>query len=207
MRIKKLHDIPEEVMHLGYAILTDINEAYVLTGDGRLWSRKSNQFIQSIKYYDKFQGYAIIKKNGKQSIYSKNKLMGKYFSTINEYMKGEAFTEAKYYEAIGEDYKEVKNYEDYLITKSGKLFSIKQYKFITPKVTQTGWPVFSLMKDKKRVTAYLAHIVFNSWVGDIPEGYRLHFINGNKADCRIENIVLQKIVSYHKRLQKENKQN
>lgn len=206
--MRNLHEIPEEVKQKGYAILNDINQAYVLTKDGKVWSRRHDKYMKPLFYHEKYEGYALIKScNGKQSVYSKKLLMDKYFTSVNEILKGEVYKEAKYYQAVGEDYTQAKNYEGYLITKSGKLFSIKQYKFITPKLTQTGWPVFSLMRGKKRVSAYLAHIVFNSWVGEVPKGWRLYFINGNKADCRIENIVLEPIASYQKKLQKENKQN
>lgn len=176
----KLIELPDEYKNMKYVVMDDIDPDYILFEDGRIYSKKIGDFkIPTIS-----RGYEMYSMNG--TSFDVDYLIRRYFKQIDDLKKG--------------DFVPIKDFDEYLINKKGQIYSLKYFSFISSKSrTVTGWPIVCLMKDGKRHTAYIAKLVYNTFVGDIPEGHKLDFLNGRKSDCRLENLVLKRIVSYFKK--------
>lgn len=150
----ELKEIPDEIKKGKYTILGEINEQYVLLEDGRVWSRKKGDFLCT--YIDKGYVYVpLMKRNGKISGYMPDMLVRKYFHSLDPIKS--------------EEYQEIKDIPGYLVTKSGKIYSVKRYKFVNPvKMKNSGWMLVSLLKDGKRCTRYVARLVYETFIGEIP---------------------------------------
>ena len=70
--------------------------------------------------------------------------------------------------------------EDYIVEVKGKRHKVRGY------VESNGY--VRLVIDGKKISAH--RYIYSLHHGDIPEGYEIHHINGNKEDNRIENLAL-----------------
>lgn len=53
-----------------------------------------------------------------------------------------------------------------------------------------GYLRFHLSKNNKSKMVEVSHLVYQTFVGDIPNGYDIHHKNGNSKDNRVENLEL-----------------
>lgn len=58
---------------------------------------------------------------------------------------------------------------------------------------------FGFRKDKERVFKYIHILVYETFVGDIPDGYVVHHKNHNRKDNRVENLCLM-LMSEHQKM-------
>lgn len=178
-------EIPEEYKDKKHIVLTDIDPEYILFEDGKIFSKKTGKF-KIISYSHGVPIYCM-----RRTTYSVDFLIRKYFKSEDIIKEG--------------GYVLIKGFDDYMINKKGQIFSLNQHMVISTFArTKTGWPIVSLMKDHKRYTLYVAKLVFNTFVGEIPAGYKLRFLNERRSDCRIENLVLKKVASYFKKQEQNN---
>lgn len=92
---------------------------------------------------------------------------------------------------INEIWKPVEGYEEkYEISNKGLIHSFKRKgakeKYTYGGVTSKGYLALHLPSIVKKVH----NIVWETFIGPIPEGYDIHHINGNKQDNRLENLCL-----------------
>lgn len=55
-----------------------------------------------------------------------------------------------------------------------------------------------LSKNSKIVNRYIHRLVYETFIGDIPNGYDVHHINHNREDNRVENLCLKKSLDHKK---------
>jgi DNA-binding XRE family transcriptional regulator len=58
----------------------------------------------------------------------------------------------------------------------------------TPHTFERSWSFSTMGALSKHRPVYVAALVLRAFVGERPEGYEIRFINGNKRDCRLENL-------------------
>jgi hypothetical protein len=87
-----------------------------------------------------------------------------------------------------ESFKFIKNYENYLISDEGRVFSIKSHKFLKPYINNRGYYLVSLCnyKIKKNFTV---HRLVGFHFLENPENKKLiDHINNNKLNNRLNNL-------------------
>lgn len=176
----KRTELPDEYKNIKHVVLEEIDPDYILFEDGRVFSKKVGDF----KTATISKGYKMYTMN--RTSFDIDFLIRKYFKSEDIIKEG--------------GFVPIKDFDGYMINKEGQLFSTKFHAVISTLArTNTGWPIVCLMKDHKQHTKYVAKLVYNTFIGEIPEGYRLKFKNGRKSDCRLENLELEKIASYSKK--------
>lgn len=183
MRDRKKTELPEEYMNIKHIALNEIDEDYILLEDGRLWSRKVGKFKKTLTSKDGYLVYKLTRKDTKKcSIFPVECLVRKYF------IKTAPIDQV--------EYKHIVDNNKYYVTKDGRIFNVRNCSFVKPAKTNTGWLIVGLIKDHKRVSTYVARAVYQTFVGPIERGYRLKFIDGDKSNCRLQNLTIQKIKSF-----------
>ena len=168
----KYKDIPDFIKNQKHVLLTDIDEKYVLLEDGRVWSRATNRFLQQAR--PGMYSFRITKKN-RLTTFCKAALLRKYFTNIDE--------------LITEEYREVYDNSNYLITKDGQVYSKLKNKFLKPVLVQkSGWLIVSLMYGQNRKSVYIATALWEAFNGPITKYYKLIFKDGNKQNVHLDNL-------------------
>lgn len=181
----KKTELPDEYKNIKHVVLEEIDPDYILFEDGRVFSKKIGDF----KTITISKGYKMYTMN--RTSFDIDFLIRKYFKSEDIIKEG--------------GFVPIKDFDGYMINKEGQLYSVKYHTVISTLArTNTGWPIVCLMKDCKQHTKYVAKLVYNTFVGEIPEGYRLKFKNGRKSDCRLENLELEKIASHVKKQNNNN---
>lgn len=88
--------------------------------------------------------------------------------------------------------KEIPGFENYLIDKSGKVWSksrkgARTGKFLSPWTTK-GHLLVRLYKNKKPHTRYVHRLVLETFIGPCPEGLECCHNNGNPANNHLGNL-------------------
>lgn len=96
---------------------------------------------------------------------------------------------------MNEVWKDIKGYEGlYKISNLGRLYSYPRKGakggFSYGSDNGTGYLYKSLYKNNKQTIKGMHKWVYETFVGQIPIGYDVHHINGNKTDNRLENLEL-----------------
>lgn len=87
--------------------------------------------------------------------------------------------------------KDIKGYEGlYKITDTGKVWSEKKQKFLTPGHDRTGYENVTLSNNKVVKRFFVHRLVYSTFCGDIPQGLFINHKNEIKSDNRIENLEL-----------------
>ena len=89
----------------------------------------------------------------------------------------------------GEPCRLIPGYEDYAVSASGKVFSLKHGKVyeLKPKL-HDGYPQITLSMDGITRTRNIHNLVMLCWAGACPQGYEINHINRNRSDNRLENL-------------------
>jgi len=83
------------------------------------------------------------------------------------------------------------NWPDYEVTTLGRIWSIKRKKFLKP-LSMNGYSAVKLYCMKTSRTLMVSALVLEAFVGPRPKGYKVKYLNGEKADNRLVNIEWQK---------------
>lgn len=165
-------ELPEK--NCRFVVLETINPIYVLYEDGSLYSRVAKRFLSTT---ENGRFYNLLKASGGQSLFSKDFLIRRFITKLQPLKNIE--------------HKQLVDNSVYYVTKDGRIFSTRVYQFINPCTTRSGWSVVSLIKDKKRVTTYVAKVVWETFMGPIPKGYKISFKDNNKENCSLDNLELK----------------
>lgn len=87
--------------------------------------------------------------------------------------------------------KDIKGYEGlYKITDTGKVWSEKKQKFLTPGHDRTGYESVTLSNNKVVRRFFVHRLVYTAFCGEIPSGLYINHKNEVKTDNRVENLEL-----------------
>lgn len=92
-----------------------------------------------------------------------------------------------------EDFREIKGFEGlYMIGDRGTILSNRRGCWrIMSMTNKTGWYLTLRLKDKsgKVYTKRLHRLVYETFVGDIPDNYHIHHKDGDMQNNRVENLI------------------
>lgn len=94
-----------------------------------------------------------------------------------------------------EEWKEIKDYPNYMVSNIGRVKSLgnnktRKEKILKPKKMKTGYLMFFLSKEGKQKGFTIHRLVYKAFVGEIPDGMQVNHINEIKSDNRLENLNL-----------------
>ena len=146
---------------------------YLLTKEGRVWSSITSKWI---KLGEKDNDYGLKSNDGKYKRVNLTKLL--ILTYPEEY-------------GPKEETKPIEGYDGkYVITKDGRIWSYWSSRWLVGEIDRDGYIRQSLLKDKK-LMHYGAHrLVWETWIGAIPEGLQIDHINRDRKDNRLENLRL-----------------
>ncbi len=98
---------------------------------------------------------------------------------------------------MNEEWKDIPGYEGfYSASNQGRIYSMPRkgskggIRKQTVCLTNGGYSMVKLCKEKKEKTVLVSHLIWETFNGPIPEGYEVNHINENKQDNRLENLNL-----------------
>ena len=87
--------------------------------------------------------------------------------------------------------KQIEGYEDYMIDEDGNVYSNKSGQVKKLKLKKTrGYLYASLFKNKKQKTCYIHRLLYQTFVGNIPEGIEVDHIDRDKTNNKLNNLRL-----------------
>jgi len=105
------------------------------------------------------------------------------------------------------NYKKFEDYDDYIVFKTGKIFSLKHNIFLKPYLTKKGYHyvTFSTKGYKTRKTMIIHRLVALLFVPNPDNKLTVDHVNHNKRDNRLSNLDWFTMKGLnHNRLKKEN---
>ena len=110
-----------------------------------------------------------------------------------------------------EVWKDIKWYEGfYKVSNLGRIYSYPRNGtkggYSCGNKVGDGYLCFQLHKNDVRTPKLIHKLVYETFVGEIPEGYDVHHKNHNKQDNRLENLCLIESYKHHKMHYEENRQ-
>ena len=89
-----------------------------------------------------------------------------------------------------EAWKPVVGYEElYEVSNTGKVWSIRKEKTLSPAKNTSGHLYVRLHKGDKGKKKYIHRLVLEAFVGACPEGMETRHLDGNPANNRIDNLI------------------
>lgn len=82
----------------------------------------------------------------------------------------------------------IKEFEDYLISNNGKVFSIRKNKFLKQVINKYGYCKVTLQKDNFRKIFSIHRLVAIAYILNTDNKPEVNHINGIKTDNRVENL-------------------
>lgn len=94
---------------------------------------------------------------------------------------------------LNEEWRDIKGFEGlYMIGNYGTLLSNKRGCWrIMSVINKTGWYLTVILKDKdgKRHTRRIHKMVYETFIGKVPDGYNIHHKDGNRQNNYVGNLV------------------
>lgn len=87
-------------------------------------------------------------------------------------------------------YKPIKDFNLYEIDENGNVKNKKRNHIIKSQVNHQGYLQVLLTKNGKRFCRRVNRLVYESFIGEIPEGFQVNHINEDKLDNRVDNLNL-----------------
>jgi len=90
--------------------------------------------------------------------------------------------------------KPIKDFQGYFINEKGEVFSsiiYRRYKDKLRKVSTYdawGYKTVTLQKNRKSNKRFVHRLVLQTFIGECPKGFQCRHLNGDKQDCRLENL-------------------
>lgn len=111
----------------------------------------------------------------------------------------------------GEKWEWIKGYKGiYQISNLGRFKSFRGCKqgHIMSNKNKNGWyfTVNLYADDKKRITRRIHRLVVEAFIGEIPKGYQIHHIDGNKQNNAVSNLKIIHPKEHRKETEKERPQ-
>ena len=101
------------------------------------------------------------------------------------------------------DMKDVINYPNYKIAKSGKVYSLLTNKFLKPILNKNNHLYVSLCNENGKKNFYIHNLVAEYFLG-LKDNSQVIHINRNKSDNRVENLKIINSIMSHKKLSSTN---
>ncbi len=86
-----------------------------------------------------------------------------------------------------EDFVPIKNFEEYLINRDGKIYSTKSKKFLTPR-DRNGYLAITLCKNNKRYDFSIHRLIALTFIPNPENKPYINHIDGNKHNNSLENL-------------------
>jgi len=77
---------------------------------------------------------------------------------------------------------------NYFVGDKGSIKGLK--KLLSPKTKSNGYKEVQIYINKKPLMKYVHRLVAEYWIGEIPKGYNINHIDGNKANNTLENLEI-----------------
>lgn len=85
--------------------------------------------------------------------------------------------------------KAIKDYPNYAITRTGKVYNLKFHKFLSARPCgPMGYQAVNLCKDGKHKNRYIHRLLLETFVGPCPNGMECRHLNGNSQDNKLANL-------------------
>lgn len=85
-------------------------------------------------------------------------------------------------------HKAIKDFEDYLISDDGRVYSLKSQRYLTPELSATGYYKVILYNKGKRKVFRIHRLVAQAFIPNTNNKPEVDHINRNKLNNRVENL-------------------
>lgn len=84
--------------------------------------------------------------------------------------------------------KAIEGFEDYLVSSSGKIYSLKSNKYLKPNIVTNGYYQVCLFKNGKRYRKYIARLVAQAFISNPDNKSTVNHKDGIKSNNNISNL-------------------
>lgn len=104
---------------------------------------------------------------------------------------------------LDDEMKDIINYPNYQITKSGRVYSLLTRKYLKPVLNKNNHTYVSLCNENGKRNLYIHNLVAEYFLG-LKDNSQVIHINKNKSDNRVENLKIINRTMSHKKLSSTN---
>lgn len=87
-------------------------------------------------------------------------------------------------------WKATKGYSGYVVSNDGQVFSKKRKKLLTITESRNGYKCVTLTQDNKNYRLSIHRLVYETFVGVIPDGYEVNHKDENISNNKLDNLEL-----------------
>lgn len=99
-----------------------------------------------------------------------------------------SFTKEDYSNVCINKLLQIKNCPRYFVTSDFHIYDSKTCKLLNEYQSNSGHLFVSIVKDNKRTTAWIHRIVYETYYGEVEDGYDIHHIDEDKTNNNINNL-------------------